>query len=187
MLCAVSKWWLNASERPFHFLIKALCFHCTPQPGSIKAVTVYLSAHTHTEQASALTLHPTLPQGNARVVLNAVILKTHKLNQPHASVWCVSCFWLAGVIVSFSICLNAWGENAAFLWKISFFFFSVSQVYAVGGQTGVLQRLGAAQVPVPSWVWRVAGLHPGFLYPPSDPQPRCICLHFPVCPRSAHR
>lgn len=52
MLRVVSNWWLNTSEKSFHFLIKALCFHCTPQPGHIKAITVYLSANTHTHRAA---------------------------------------------------------------------------------------------------------------------------------------
>lgn len=42
--------WLNTSKKSFHFLIKALCFHCTPQHGHIKGSTVYLSANIEQEQ-----------------------------------------------------------------------------------------------------------------------------------------
>lgn len=64
---------------------------------------------------------------------------------------------------------------------------SLPQVNAVRGQTGVLQRLGAAQVPVPSRVWRVAGLHPGFVHPPPEPKPGPLGFRLLGRPRASHR
>ncbi|XP_061675185.1 nuclear receptor subfamily 4 group A member 3 isoform X3 [Syngnathoides biaculeatus] len=62
-----------------------------------------------------------------------------------------------------------------------------SQVNAVRGQASVLQRFGAAQVPVPSRLWRVAGLHPGLLQPPPGRKPGCLRLRLPGRARAAHR
>lgn len=45
----VSHSWPNTSEKSFHFVIKAQCFLCSPQPGHIKGFIVYLSANTEKE------------------------------------------------------------------------------------------------------------------------------------------
>lgn len=61
----VSHSWPNTSES-FHFVIKAQCFLCSPQPGNIKGFIVYLSANTEKEsRPPAQSLHPTLPEENA--------------------------------------------------------------------------------------------------------------------------
>lgn len=119
VVCVVSNWWLNTSEKPFHFLVKALCFHCTPQPGCIKAITVYLSAkHTHT---TALCPNPSpLPaKRKRRNVLKCYNLENTTLIScmpvfdvcPHCVCVCAECSFL---IVFYSNCFPAWYPNAIY-------------------------------------------------------------------------
>lgn len=132
MLCVVSNWWLNTSEKPFHFLIKALCFHCTPQPVHIKAITVYLSANTRTHRA-ALCPNPS-PHPAERKHRN--VLKCYNLENTNLISYmpvfdvCAVCVWvhtLPGFLIVFIVTvslpqyhkpfLQYVRENAAFHWK----------------------------------------------------------------------
>lgn len=141
MLYGMSNWWLNTSEKPFHFLIKALCFHCTPQPGHIEAIKVYLSANTHTQRAPLCpNPSPHSAKGKHRNVLKCYNFENKTLIScmPVFDVYPV-CVWvhiLLGFLIVFIVIvsllkylkpyLQYMGEKTMFHWKgnltIAFFF-----------------------------------------------------------------